>query len=84
MPSEDIKKPAVLLYSTPTCPYCLMAKEFLRTNSVPYSDFDVSTDRGAYDELLKKSGQSGVPIIDVGGTVIIGFDEKALRKALGL
>lgn len=69
----------VIVYSTPTCPFCKMAKEFLQEKKVEYKSVDVSTDRKAADEMMKKSGQMGVPVIVSGKTVIVGFDRPKLE-----
>jgi glutaredoxin-like YruB-family protein len=74
----------VLIYSTPTCPYCKQTKDFLKQNNIKYSDIDVSSDEKKAQEMIEKSGQMGVPVIDIDGTIIIGFDKSALKKALGL
>lgn len=76
----EAKKPIV--YSTPTCPYCKMVKEYLDEKGVAYEDFDVSEDQERSQEMVKKSGQMGVPVIDIGGTVIIGFDKEKIDAAL--
>jgi glutaredoxin-like YruB-family protein len=68
----------VKVYSTSTCPYCKMAKSFLDEKGVAYDDLDVAADAAARDEMVKKSGQMGVPVIDVDGEVIIGFDKERL------
>lgn len=73
----------VTIYSTSTCPYCRMAKEYLSSKGVAYKDIDVSTDRLALDEMVKLSGQMGVPVIVVGGQVIVGFDKKRIDSLLG-
>jgi glutaredoxin-like YruB-family protein len=65
----------VRVYSTPTCPYCKMAKSFLDQQNVPYEDLDVSADGNALDEMMKRSGQMGVPVIDIDGETVIGFDQ---------
>ena len=75
---------AVNVYSTPTCPYCTMVKEFLDKDKVKYQNIDVAADPKKAKEMIEKSGQMGVPVIDVNGTMIIGFDEEKLRKALKL
>ncbi len=75
---------SVKVYSTPTCPDCKMAKSYLDENKVKYTYFDVSTDRAAADEMIQKSGQMGVPVLDIGGTIVIGFDKEAIAGALGL
>lgn len=74
----------VLIYSTPTCPYCKMAKEFMTEKGVEFTDIDVSTDQAKAEEMVKKSGQMGVPVIDVDGKVMVGFDKKELAEALGI
>lgn len=74
----------VTVYSTPTCPYCKMAKEFLAENNVEYSDIDVAADDAKAQEMIQKSGQMGVPVIDIDGKIIVGFDRDAMKEALGL
>ena len=74
----------VKVYSTSTCPYCSMAKAFLKENNIAFEDIDVSQDTAAAQEMVRKTGQMGVPAIDVDGQIIIGFDKKALSKELGL
>ncbi len=78
-------KHKVKVYSTPTCPYCVMAKNYLKENKVDFEDVDVSKNSGAADEMVEKSGQMGVPVIIIDDkTVIVGFDRPALKKALSL
>jgi glutaredoxin-like YruB-family protein len=72
----------VTVYSTPTCPYCKLAKQFLTEHKIEFKDIDVSADSKAAEEMIKKTGQMGVPVIEIGDETIIGFDEKKLRKAL--
>jgi len=72
----------VLVYSTNTCPYCVMAKQWLKEKKVPFEDLNVGTDRAKADEMIKKSGQMGVPVLDVEGTIIIGFDKPKIEAAL--
>jgi len=74
----------VLIYTSPTCPWCMKVKEFLKKNKVAYKERNVAEDEKAAQEAVKKSGQRGVPIIDIDGTIIVGFDEAALKKALKL
>ncbi|MAG22425.1 MAG: NrdH-redoxin [Candidatus Diapherotrites archaeon] len=73
----------VIVYSTPTCPWCQMAKEFFDENKIPYEHKDVSVDKDAMNEMIKKSGQMGVPVLDINGKIIVGFDVEAIKKALG-
>ncbi len=74
----------VTVYSTPTCPYCKMAKQYLRENNIAFIDVDVSLNQEAASEMVEKSGQMGVPVIDIGGKIIIGFDKDEIKKTLGL
>mgnify|MGYP001565000150 FL=1 len=72
----------VKIYSTPTCPYCVMAKDYFEKLGVEYQDFDVSIDEKAREELVAKSHQMGVPVIDIDGTIIVGFNRPEIDKAL--
>ncbi|HJW97437.1 MAG TPA: glutaredoxin domain-containing protein [archaeon] len=76
--------PKVKVYSTPTCPYCYMAKDFLKENGIAFEDINVAEDHAAAHEMIEKSGQMGVPVIDINGTIIVGFDREAVKKALGI
>jgi glutaredoxin-like YruB-family protein len=75
---------SVKVYSTPTCPWCTRAKQFLNENNVPYESFDVSSDQQAAEEMINKSGQMGVPVIDIEGQIIVGFDKDRIKQALGI
>lgn len=72
----------VTIYSTSTCPYCEMAKEYFKKNNVQYEEHDVSADEAAAKEMIEKSHQMGVPVIDIDGTIIVGFDRPSIDKAL--
>ncbi len=74
----------VIIYSTPTCHFCHMAKEFLKEHKIEFEDIDVSKDQSKAQEMIEKSGQMGVPVIDIDGTIITGFDKEAIKKALKL
>ncbi|MFC1559636.1 glutaredoxin domain-containing protein [Candidatus Margulisiibacteriota bacterium] len=74
----------VKVYSTPTCPYCKKAKEFLTQNNIKFDNIDVSADKAAAEEMVNKSGQMGVPVLDIDGTLIVGADMPAIKKALNL
>ena len=76
--------PNVKVYSTSTCPYCTMAKEFLKKNNIQFENIDVGINRQASQEMMDKSGQMGVPVLDIDGEVIVGFDKEAITKALGI
>jgi glutaredoxin-like YruB-family protein len=72
----------IKMYSTSTCPYCTMAKEFLRKKGVEFDDINVGLDRAAASEMIKKTGHMGVPQIEINGKMIIGFDKAAIEKEL--
>lgn len=74
----------VKIYSTPTCPYCKMVKEYISSKGVSYQDIDVASNREAGEEMVKVSGQMGVPVIVIGSQIITGFDKEAIDKALNL
>lgn len=74
----------VTIYTTPTCVYCKMAKAFFAENKVEYVEKNVASDDAAREDMIKKSGQLGVPVIDANGTIVIGFDKPRLMKALGI
>ena len=72
----------VTIYSTPTCVYCNMAKSFFKANNVSFTEFNVASNLDKRKEMIDKTGQMGVPVIDLDGEVVIGFDEPKLRSAL--
>lgn len=74
----------IKVYSTPTCPYCKMAKAYLEGKNFAFTDVDVSVDGKAAQEMVEKTGQMGVPVLDIDGEVIIGFDREAIDAALKL
>ncbi len=74
----------VKIYTTPTCIYCRMAKEFFKKNSIVYEEFDAANDDRAREEMIQKSHQMGVPVIDIGGEIFVGFNPSELGRALGL
>ncbi len=74
----------VTIYSTPTCHFCHMAKDFLTAKGVAFTDFDVAHDLEKRQEMIQKSGQMGVPVIFVGDEMIIGFDQERLASTLGI
>ncbi len=74
----------VLVYSTPTCPYCIRAKDFLKEVGVAFTNYDVSMDQEKAQEMMDKSGQMGVPVLDIGGEIIVGFDREKIKKALNI
>ncbi len=74
----------VKVYTTPTCVYCITVKNFLKEKNVEFKEVDVSQDKEAADEMIKKTGQMGVPVIEIDGQMIIGFDRDKIIKALGI
>ena len=74
----------VVVYSTPTCRFCVAVKRYLKDHKIPFRDVDVSRDAQAAAEMTRKSGQRGVPVIDVNGRTIVGFDKRRLNAALGI
>lgn len=72
----------VKIFSTPTCPYCNAAKEFFKEEGIDFENIDVSQDRAAADEMVEKSGQMGVPVIDIDGKILVGFDQGKIEEAL--
>lgn len=74
----------VVVYSTKTCPWCAKTKEFLKANKISYTNKDVGSNKKNADEMMKKSGQQGVPVVVIGSKIIVGYNENKLRSALGL
>ncbi|HEY8420821.1 MAG TPA: Uxx-star family glutaredoxin-like (seleno)protein [Thermoclostridium sp.] len=72
----------VTVYSTPTCPYCVMAKNYLSEKNIPYEDIDVSADPAKAREMIQKSGQRGVPVIDIDGNIIVGFNRTRIDELI--
>ncbi len=76
------------IYTTPTCAFCKATKEFFKSNKVEYKEIDVTTDPSASQEMVKKSGQMGVPVViiekDGKEDVIVGFDQAKLTQVLGI
>ena len=70
------------VYSTPTCPWCKKAKEYLKEKNVQFTDVNVAGNQQAAQEMIKKSGQMGVPVIEIGGKIIVGFDREELDRIL--
>ena len=72
----------VKVYSTPSCPWCTVAKNFLASKNVQFEDVDVSRNREAAMEMIQKSGQRGVPVIDINGKIIVGFDQATIETLI--
>lgn len=74
----------VTVYSTPTCHFCHLAKDFFNENNVAFTDYNVAEDAERRNELLEKTGQMAVPVIDIDGTLVVGFDQGQITSLLGL
>ena len=72
----------VKVYSTPTCPWCTVAKKYLTSRNINFQEVDVSKNREAASEMVKKSGQRGVPVLDINGSIIVGFDQNRIDRLL--
>lgn len=73
----------IKIYTTLTCAYCRMAKEFFKANGLAYEEYDVSADMAKQQEMIAKSGQFGVPVIEVNGQIVIGFNKPRIVELLG-
>lgn len=76
--------PQVTIYTTPTCTYCKSAKRFFEDHHVEYEEYDVSKDIAKAQHMVEKSGQTGVPVIEIDDDIIIGFDKRRIASALGI
>ena len=74
----------VKIYTTTMCPYCNLAKDFFRENSIAFEEIDVQNSKEAAEEMISKSGQMAVPVIDIDGKIIVGFNKEEIRKAMNL
>tara|TARA_Y100000310_G_C20015319_1_gene504868 strand:+ start:104 stop:337 length:234 start_codon:yes stop_codon:yes gene_type:complete len=74
--------PKVIIYSTKTCSWCIKLKEFFKENKISFTNKDVGTNKKNADEMIKKSGQQGTPVTDIGGKIIVGFNKEEIKKAL--
>lgn len=84
MAETNKPQPRVIVFSTPTCTYCNMAKKYFRENGIRFKDVDVSRDATAARDMVRRSGQQGVPVIDIGGKIVVGFDRPKIEKMLGI
>ena len=74
----------VLVYTTSTCPYCMKVKEYLKSKNIGFENIDVSSSLGKVKEMIEKSGQMGVPVLDIESKIIIGFNKEEIDKALDI
>ncbi len=77
-------QPRVIVYTTPTCPYCRAAKQYLQQRGIYFEDIDVSSDSQAAMEMVRRTGQQGVPVLDIGGRIVIGFNRPEIDRLLHL
>ena len=82
--AEGKPRKNVIVYSTPTCPHCNNLKSYLRKNNIPFRDIDVSKDQNAAQDMVRKSGQQGVPQADINGQIVVGFDKPKIDKLLDI
>lgn len=75
---------SIIVYSTPSCPFCVRAKTFLNERNIAFEDVDVSKDRARAEEMIRKSGQMGVPVLDIEGKIVIGFRPDVIAELLEL
>lgn len=78
------KEHSITIYSTPTCPYCVQLKNYLKDHGFKYTDIDVSKDQKKAEEMIEKSGQMGVPVADIDGQIVIGFNKEKVKKVLNI
>jgi len=70
----------ITIYSTPNCPHCVSAKRYFKQLGLPFKDYDVSKDRSAAEKMVRKTGQMGVPVIEIGNQIVIGFNRKRIES----
>lgn len=75
---------SVIIYSTPRCPWCRRVKEYLEYQDIEYTDYNIYKDYNAAREMIRKSKQKGVPVLDINGHIVIGFNKKSIDKLLNL
>lgn len=84
MSKSKVFQPKILIYTTFTCPYCITLKEFLKEHNIEFEEIDVSENKKTQEEIIKKSGQYGVPVVDINGKIVVGFDKEKILKLLNL
>ena len=76
--------PQVRVFSTPMCPYCVTLKEFLKEQNVAFEEINVAENAEAREEMIKKSGQMGVPVVEIDGEIVVGFNKEKITKLLNI
>ncbi len=84
MKKSEKFQPKVRLFSTPACPYCFTLKEFLKEKNISFEEVDVSKDKKALEEIIKKSGRMEAPILEIGNEIVVGFDKEKIVKLLNI
>ncbi len=84
MADSTHSQPRVIVFSTPTCGFCNQAKSYFRQKGIKFTDIDVTRDQAAARDMVRRSGQMGVPVIDIGGRIIVGFDRPKINQLLGI
>lgn len=84
MPEQSHSQPRVILFTTPTCTYCNMTKKYFRDKGGKFKEVDISRDAVAARDMVKRSGQMCVPVVDIGGKIVVGFDRPKIDKYLGI
>jgi len=82
--TDEKRQPKVIVFTTPTCSYCNTAKMYLRQKGVRFKEVDISKDDAAARDVLKRSHQQGVPVLDIGGKIVVGFDRPKIDRLLGM
>ncbi|MFZ6015947.1 MAG: glutaredoxin family protein [Patescibacteria group bacterium] len=72
----------ITIYTTPTCPYCKLAKDYFKEQGVTFNEIDVAADPAAANDMVKKSGQMGVPVIEIGSEIVVGWNQSAIEEIL--
>jgi glutaredoxin 3 len=84
MPLANQPQPRVIIFTTPTCTFCNATKRYLRERGIKFREVDVSRDPAAARDMVRRSGQQGVPVIDIGGRIVVGFDRPKIDRLLNL
>ncbi len=84
MSDQSHSQPRVIVFTTPSCTYCNMTKRYFREKGIKFKEVDVSRDTAAARDMVRRSGQMGVPVVDIGGKVVVGFDRSKIDKYLGI
>ena len=82
--TDQKNQPKVVVFRTPTCSFCNLAKSYFREKGVKFTDIDVSRDQAAARDMVRRSGQMGVPVIDIGGKIVVGFNRPQINTLLGI